>query len=115
MGKMLSAVDISADDFFVDKFTGKYNFNILKIKDAHEWCLKATEGFMNFGVDVAVCNTFTQAWEYAPYLKLAKEKGYEPVIITVASKFKSIHDVPDDVMEKMRERFEYEPCFEMED
>ena len=95
-----------ADDFFYDE-TGKYVFDPTKLKDAHEWCRRGVESYMQDGVNVTVANTFTRRWEYAPYLTLADNYGYDVQIISVDGKFNNVHNVPEEVVKKQRDRFEY--------
>ena len=59
-----------ADMFFVKN--GKYIFEPNKIREAHEWCQKTTEIFLNNGLSVVVSNTFTQRKEMQFYLDLAQ-------------------------------------------
>lgn len=95
-----------ADQFF--RKDGEYVFDASKLKEAHEWCRGNTEAAMKLGIpNVIVSNTFTQKWEYAPYLKLAEEYGYEVQEIIVRSNFKNVHNVPDEIVKKQRARFEY--------
>jgi hypothetical protein len=55
-----------------------------------------------------VSNTFTQEWETEPYLELAKTYGYKVFSIVVENRHGGVnqHEVPDEVLTKMRERFE---------
>jgi hypothetical protein len=58
--------------------------------------------------EIAVSNTFTQEWEMEPYLELAKTYGYKTFSIIVENRHGGVnqHSVPDEVLTKMRERFE---------
>jgi predicted kinase len=58
--------------------------------------------------EIAVSNTFTQEWEMEPYLELAKTYGYKVFSIVVENRHGGVnqHEVPDEVLTKMRERFE---------
>jgi predicted kinase len=97
-----------ADMFFVDR-EGNYNFNPSKIKDAHQWCQEEIEFVMKYNHSpVAVSNTFTQEWEMGPYFELAKTYGYKVFSIVVENRHEGTneHGVPDEVLTKMRERFE---------
>lgn len=84
-----------------------YRFDITKIKQAHEWCQKHTKMHLNFGYNVIVSNTFTQRWELEPYLDIAKEYNIKPQIIIATGDFGSVHGVPQDVIQKMKDRFEW--------
>lgn len=98
---------ISADDYFTDN-EGNYNFDITKIKDAHNYCRNKCQAYMEEGLDIAVHNTFTQVWEMEPYFKLAEEYGYRIFTIIVENRHGSenIHNVPDETLIKMKKRFE---------
>ena len=104
-----------ADKYFIDKETGEYKFDVSKIKDAHKFCQDRVETYMkdsllneNFYTEIAVSNTFTQEWEMQPYFDMAKEYGYKVFTIVVENRHGGInqHGVPDEVLTKMRERFE---------
>jgi hypothetical protein len=55
-----------------------------------------------------VSNTFTQEWEMEPYFELAKTYGYKVFSIIVENRHggENQHEVPEEVLTKMRERFE---------
>jgi len=104
-----------ADKYFIDKETGKYNFDFTKIKEAHKFCQDTVETYMKdslvndqFYREIAVSNTFTQEWEIEPYMELAKKYGYTVFTIIVENRHGGVnqHNVPDEVLTKMRERFE---------
>jgi predicted kinase len=97
-----------ADMFFVDS-DGNYNFEPSKIKDAHQWCQEEMDFLMRLEHSpVVVSNTFTQEWEMEPYLELAKTHEYKIFSIIVENRHGGTneHGVPDEVLTKMRERFE---------
>ena len=91
---------------FFYKDTGNYDFNIELLHHAHRWCLNTAKIFLRQGKDVIVSNTFTQWKEMSDYIKFAKTLNIPIEIKTMSTQFKSIHDVPDDVMIKMKNRFE---------
>ncbi len=104
-----------ADKYFIDKDTGKYNFDFTKIKEAHKFCQDTVETYMKdslvndqFYREIAVSNTFTQEWEIEPYMELAKKYGYTVFTIIVENRHGGTnqHEVPEEVLIKMRERFE---------
>jgi predicted kinase len=97
-----------ADMFFIDR-DGNYNFNPSQIKDAHKWCQEEMNLLMRLEHSpVVVSNTFTQEWEMGPYFELAKEYGYKIFTIVVENRHGGVndHNVPDEVLTKMRDRFE---------
>jgi predicted kinase len=97
-----------ADMFFIDR-DGNYNFKPSQIKDAHKWCQEEMDFLMRLEHSpVVVSNTFTQEWEMEPYFELAKTYGYKVFSIVVENRHGGInqHDVPEEVLTKMRDRFE---------
>ena len=81
---------------------GVYDWKPENVKLAHAWCLEMTGAGLKRGWNVAVSNTFTQKWEIQPYLDL----GYPTTIITVNGNFQNVHNVPPEVIERMRQRWE---------
>ena len=106
LAKSICNQHIEADMYFDQE--GRYNFDASKLKDAHEWCRTKTEEWMKKGYNVAVSNTFTQEWEMDAYFKLADKYGYMVTTLIVENRHggKNTHNVPDEVIEKMKTRFE---------
>jgi len=110
--KSIGGIHIEADQFFMEN--GKYNFDITKIKLAHKYCQNQTEAWMKTdGTQVnndkiVVSNTFTQEWEMEPYFKLAEKYGYRTFSLIVENRHGgvNVHDVPEDKLELMKNRFE---------
>lgn len=97
-----------ADMYFMNG-EGNYEFNPTKLREAHNWCRQVTEFVMNLEHSpVVVSNTFTQEWEMEEYFKLAEKYGYRVTSLIVENRHgsKSIHGVPDEKLEQMRNRFE---------
>jgi hypothetical protein len=94
---------------------GNYKFDGSKIKFAHEYCIAQTEAWMQTKGDqvntdrITVSNTFTQEWEMEPYFELAKKYGYKVFTIIVENRHGGTneHNVPEDKIEQMKNRFEY--------
>ena len=108
-----------ADMYFevLDRLTGswEYHFDPTRLKEAHKWCLFRTEVSLKYNKGVIVSNTFTRIAEIQPYLKLADkyqaeieiyEMSNEPVLEKTR---KSIHNIPDSVIDKMVNRWEELP------
>jgi predicted kinase len=102
-----------ADKFFYDK-EGNYNFDASKLKQAHEWCqnevevkMKDNQNNPQFYPEIVVSNTFTQEWEMQAYFNLAKKYDYKIFSVIVENRHGStnVHNVPDDTLKKMRDRF----------
>lgn len=115
---------LSADMYFEDS-EGNYNWDSSKIKDAHQWCRIEVEKIMSgsdmyfrpgyplkiyveCGDKIFVANTFTQEWEMRPYYELAEKYGYMVVSLICENRHKgqNVHDVPEETIEKMQQRFE---------
>ena len=96
-----------ADMYFMSK--GGYNFDPSKIKQAHDWCYQSTRIALVRELMTTVSNTFTQIWEMEPYIELAKEYDCKLEIIKCCGVWKNIHNVPDEVLQKMRDRWENYP------
>ena len=73
---------------------------------AHRWCERMTGDAMEDGRDIIISNTFSQYWEMIPYFILARDFGYRVQVITCKGEYPNIHGVPDDVIQRMRERWE---------
>jgi predicted kinase len=111
---------LSADMYFEDS-EGNYNFDVTKIKDAHLWCqdrvkqyLLVEDGWFPKNLPyfssvnkIFVANTFTTEWEMQPYFDLAKKYDYDVFTIIVENRHgnKNNHNVPDETILKMRDRF----------
>lgn len=109
-GKSTVAKQLTCNYFEADQYferNGEYNFIPSEIKNAHQWCRQQVETAMHREIsDIAVANTFTQKWEVEPYIELAKKYGYEVQLITVQSNFKNVHNVPEESLNRMKNRWE---------
>lgn len=116
--KNLDAVSIicSADKFFIDHASGKYNFDHKQIGMAHAWCKGNVNAAMELETDLIVLdNTNTQKWEYQAYIDMAKHYGYSHEIVTVGKldeqslkeyANRNVHGVPLEAIKRMAKRFE---------
>jgi len=107
--KTLGGRHYEADMFFIDPISGEYKFDGSKIKLAHEWCQNRVEGDMILNMDkIVVSNTFTQEWELEKYFELAKKYGYRTFSIIIENRHggTNVHEVPEEKLEQMRNRFE---------
>ena len=87
---------------------GEYKFDISKLKEAHLWCQGNVEYNMKEGNNIVVSNTFTQEWEMKPYFDLAEKYNYQVTTLIVENRHnsKNVHNVPEDILQKMKDRFE---------
>ena len=109
-----TACIFEADKFWYDVH-GNYAFDINRLHIAHQWCQKQVEGAMienltsngQYFSDIVVSNTNTTEKELEVYLTLANKYEYKIVSLIVENRHggKSIHNVPDEIMEKMKNRF----------
>jgi energy-coupling factor transporter ATP-binding protein EcfA2 len=95
-----------ADMYFIDPETGEYKFDASAQSEAHAWCQESTLNALIDGFDVVVSNTFTTYKEIKPYLIIADYASVDVHILTRTGDYGSIHDVPDEAIEKMRTRFQ---------
>lgn len=96
-----------ADMYFINE-NGEYIFDASKLSEAHKWCFNNTENVMSFGMPLIVTNTFTTEKELAPYIDLAKKYNYQLISVIVEHRHenKNIHNVPQEILEKMKDRFQ---------
>ena len=88
---------------------GVYNWKPENIKKAHAWCQdKAKELMMVNRTPIVIANTSTTVKEMQPYYDLAKRYGYQVYSIIVENRHDgvNVHDVPEEVLEKMKKRFD---------
>lgn len=112
LAKSIGGIHIESDQYFMEG--DKYNFDITKLQLAHDYCQSQTREWMIINNNptntdkIVVSNTFTREWEMKPYFDLAEEFGYRVYSIIVENRRngKNIHNVPDDVIENMVNRFE---------
>lgn len=100
-------VIFEADQYFVNS-KGEYKFDKSKLGEAHEWCERETRKAMQHFKDIAVANTFADMFDFAPYLELANQYGYtvHSIIVENRHNSQSVHNVPDETIRRMAERFE---------
>ena len=105
-GKTTLANDFGRLHFEADTYhvtnEGDYLFKQENIKAAHQWCQEQTLKSLQQGFRVVVSNTFVKKWEIQPYLDM----GFNTHIIEATGKFNNIHNVPQDVLERMKEEWE---------
>lgn len=95
----------SADDFFVQE-NGSYIFDITKLGEAHRKCQEKVRKFLEDNKNVIIDNTNIKKKDVKIYLDMAKEFGAEVQVIRVKSNFKSVHNVPQEVIDRMDSEME---------
>jgi tRNA uridine 5-carbamoylmethylation protein Kti12 len=98
-----------ADMFFVNK-EDQYIYDRNMIGAAHMWCQEQTVAALesDYVDTVIVSNTFTTKKELKPYFQLGKDFGITPIVYLAQNHFQNVHSVPQEVLCKMRARFEYD-------
>lgn len=94
-----------ADMFFIDE-QGNYSWDKNKIHLAHQWCFDKFSDAVLRRVNVVISNTFTRHREMKDYINLANESDYEVEIVVCTGNYQNVHNVPDETVEKMRNRFQ---------
>lgn len=107
LAKFLAKNHFEADQYFYS-FDGNYEFDATKLFAAHMWCQNRTRDILLLGYDVAVSNTFTTNKELKPYFDIAAEIGIVPTVILCQNQFDNIHDVPQETLDRMKQRFTYD-------
>lgn len=122
---------LSADMYFEDS-DGNYDFDVRLLSSAHKWCKSeceliiatwevfigttgktincANSGFFKrfeTADKIFIANTFTTESEMQPYFDLAKKYDYTVFTMIVENRHgnKNTHNVPDETITKMRNRF----------
>lgn len=111
-----SYVIVSADHYFEENLNGfnkTYVFNPKLLGQAHQECRENFYDAIKQGKHVIVDNTNTRRSEWAYYVDMAKENGYEVVFIEPDTAWKynvdelvkrNRHNVPRSMIEKQVER-----------
>ena len=97
---------VCADRFMVND-QGMYEFNTVLLEAAHKGCIAMAEQYLKDDRSpVIVHNTFSRDWEMEPYRALAECYGAQLFVIEMSQQFENVHDVPEEVVNQMKERFE---------
>lgn len=83
-----------------------YKFDGTKLREAHADCQRRTREWLEADNIAIVSNTFTQRWEYQPYLDMAVELNVPVQVIEVHGAFQNVHGVPAEKVASMRARWE---------
>lgn len=97
----------SVDDYFTDEH-GNYKFEFEKNHLAYKQCENnARTSMKNNFSKIFIDNVFSLQWELEPYFKLAAEFNYKIFVVTVENRHsgKNIHDVSQDQLAKMAEKY----------
>jgi len=94
-----------ADMYFMDG--DEYKFDATKLYNAHKWCFEKVYEDIHYDYNVIVSNTFTTMKELERYLELMDTfPTLEITVVDVLTQFGSIHGVPEETMERMKNRWQ---------
>jgi hypothetical protein len=85
---------------------GSYGFNRALLSNAHSWCQETTKILLRNGHSIIVSNTFTTLKEMQFYLDLKVDNLF---VFRMNTNYGSIHNVPNEVIGRMKSRFEDYP------
>ena len=129
-GKSTIAEEFGAPVREADKFPGLYTYHSdgrvefhgmsriegePMIARAHTWCQnQVREDLARLPPVAVVANTFTQGWEFAPYVEIARNAGARIVVVDVFDSGysdeeladRNTHGVPEHVIARMRANWE---------
>lgn len=101
-------IHLEADMYFTRN--GEYKFDGDMLKYAHSACLDACDALLALNRSVIVSNTFTTIKELQPYVHLMEGEEEHLRIIEMKGSYGSIHNVPEEAMQRMRNRWETLPA-----
>lgn len=89
--------------------SGEYEYNQYKMRDAINWCVRTCEDALKNNMDVVISNTFTRKAFVDSYKRLAEKYGAKFTVYRMMGNFNNIHDVPQNVLDNMKNNFEDYP------
>ncbi len=107
LAKILGRAICSADDYFIS-LSREYHWTSLKLRKAHEWCIRKCELFMKRNISpIFVANTSPRKRDLNPYYDLAEKYGYRVFSVIVENRHngKNSHNVPEESLEKQVKTF----------
>jgi predicted kinase len=99
-----TTIHLESDMFFMKN--GVYEFKQDFIGDAHRWCQSSALYHLYKGTNVIVSNTSINKRAVTPYYEMALKCEAEFELISCKGEFQNVHDVPDHVLESMKNRWE---------
>lgn len=85
---------------------GEYCYDQDRAVSAHAWCQSKTLEALSNGKNVVVSNTFVTNKEMQPYINICESLGIVPTIIEAKGNYQNDHNVPDEVLQLMMDRWE---------
>ena len=107
---ILQHKELKPRHFEADMWFDKYNNGVFekeKLHQAHTWCEGMVKRSMLAECPlIIVANTFIKRSWMRRYLDMAEDFKYDVTTIVATGNWKSIHNVPDETMERFRKMFE---------
>lgn len=98
---------VSTDNFFIDKTTGIYTFEEEKLGYYHKCALDEFKEAIEKGIPtILLDNTNIKKVYYKKYVEFAKAANYNVVQKTFWGDYKSIHNVDQETIQRMRNTFQ---------
>jgi len=94
-----------ADMFFTNE-AGEYNWKAELLGRAHQWCYDHVEAELRAGNSVIVSNTSLKKRDRKLYIDLGIAYNATIEVITCDGNFKNVHNVPNEKIEMMKEKFQ---------
>lgn len=105
MTKTINAVIVSTDEWH-HGLTGKYEFKADKIGSFHQAAQQKCRTLLKLGCVVILDNTNILNSHIKPYVQMAVEMGVAVKFQRLEGNFESSHNVPVDIIKRMRESME---------
>jgi energy-coupling factor transporter ATP-binding protein EcfA2 len=102
--KTLGCLHLESDMFVIRE--GEYQWSTGTLKASHDWCYDTFASAALKGMDVCVSNTFSRKWELERYINFCIDNVLEYRIIRCMGNFKNTHNVPESIVQNMKDRFE---------
>ena len=103
-------VHAEADQYFVQN--GEYVWNSSRVHNAHSYCYNKVKEALYNGKDVVVSNTFVTRNEITDYLEFEYfVLDLEVYVFELHTSFTSIHNVPDETIAKMKDKWQRIPIY----
>lgn len=107
LAQYITCHNASADDHMRDE-EGRYKYDRTRLQEVHQKCQEDVEEMMQDGcLTIAVHNTFVKREHMGPYYALAHKYNYPVVEVICRGNFESVHNVPQETIDRMRREFEY--------
>jgi predicted kinase len=111
-GKSTLAYKLGVAFFEPDMFAmhnGRYEFDRNKLPKAIKWCFNSVLYSLKQGMDCAAVGTFTKVEHFQDYIKFCEQVQIPYKVIHCLTDFGNIHNVPKEVLDKMKSEMENYP------